>query len=260
MPDENIRLSVSKYKTFSDCKKKFHFAYILKLPRKEATYHIVGKFVHKVLEDFHQHYLGGINSSDPFHKIMGQSFKTALSIYKPKMTQEMVDECWEMINGYLKLVSEKGLSNILAVEKEFEFPLTDKVGLIGMIDRVQIDSDGVLHLADYKSTKNKKYLKNDWLQLLTYAYVILQDNPDLEKIRVSYILLRHNFEYITTEFDVAQIKAVKEQYIQYAQDILGEKEFPANPTALCNFCDFQSQCVEGRTKGFGKGIYGEIDW
>ena len=260
MSDESIRLSVSKYKCFSDCKKKFHFAYILKLPRKEATYHTVGKFVHKVLEDFHQHYMGGANTSDPFNKIMGQSFKTALGIHKSKMTQEMVDECFEMINGYLKLISKEGLPNILAVEREFEFPLTEKVGLVGMIDRIQIDPDGVLHLADYKSTKNKKYLKNDWLQLLTYAYVILQDSPDLEKIRVSYILLKHNFEYMTTEFTAEQIREIKERYIKYAQDIIGEKEYPANPTALCNFCEFQPQCEEGRTKSFGKGIYGEIDW
>jgi RecB family exonuclease len=204
--------------------------------------------------------MGGTNTSDPFNKIMGQSFKTALGIHKPKMTQGMVDECFEMINGYLKLISERGLPNILSVEQEFEFPLTDKVGLVGMIDRIQIDPDGVMHLADYKSTKNKKYLKNDWLQLLTYAYVVLQDNPDLEKIRVSYILLKHNFEYMTTEFTAEQIKEVKEQYIKYAQDIISEKEYPANPTALCNFCEFQPHCEEGRTKSFGKGIYGEIDW
>ena len=89
---------------------------------------------------------------------------------------------------------------------------------------------------------------------------MLQENPDLEKIRASYILLRHDFEYITTEFLVPEILTIKDQYIKYAKQILTEKEYTPNPTALCNFCDYLNLCPEGKTKSFNQNIYGEVGW
>jgi hypothetical protein len=82
----------------------------------------------------------------------------------------------------------------------------------------------------------------------------------IEKVRTSYILLRHDFEYITTEFSVPEILAIQDQYIKYAEQMLTEKEFPPNPTALCNFCDYLNNCPEGKTKAFNQNVYGEVNW
>ena len=49
---EDLRISVSKAKTFDGCKKKFDFCYVQKLPRKDWDFHIFGKFCHSVLETF----------------------------------------------------------------------------------------------------------------------------------------------------------------------------------------------------------------
>ena len=54
-PEKNkeiLNLSVSKLKTFEDCKTKFKFSYIDKLPKKEWEFHSFGKFLHAVLEYF----------------------------------------------------------------------------------------------------------------------------------------------------------------------------------------------------------------
>jgi RecB family exonuclease len=173
-------------------------------------------------------------------------------------------ECWGIINKYLKLISEDKKNNVsanvLACEKNFELLVSDKVILNGQIDRVQLDDDNVIHVCDYKTVKNKKYLKNDFFQLLTYAYVIISEDPSIEKVRTSYILLRHDFEYITTEFSVPEILAIQDQYIKYAEQMLTEKEFPPNPTALCNFCDYLNNCPEGKTKAFNQNVYGEVNW
>ena len=48
-----LPLSVSKVKTFDDCKAKYRYTYIEKLPRKEWSFHIFGSFLHLVLEEFH---------------------------------------------------------------------------------------------------------------------------------------------------------------------------------------------------------------
>lgn len=260
---ENLRLSVSKTKTFNQCKKQYEFSYILKFPKKDRDYHIFGKFCHLVLEEFHNAYLEH-NSQEAFNTEMGKAFKKALVEYKEKMTPEMKKECWLLIDKYLRIVSndkKNNLSaNVIAVEKKFDFQLSDNLVLNGMIDRIQIDADGIIHVADYKTTKNKKYLKDDWFQLLTYAYVIITEDPSITKVRASYILLRHDFEYITTEFNVPEIMQIKDKYLEYANQMNMEVEFKPNPTALCNYCDFLEHCPEGKTKSYGQNIYGEVAW
>lgn len=258
-----LRLSVSKTKTYIDCKKKFEFTYIQKLPRKEWEFHTFGKFCHKVLEDFHNAYVKR-NSTEPFNVEMGTAFKAAMVEFKENMTPQMKKDCWDIIDKYLRMITsdkQNNLSaNVIEVEKNFSFDIGKNIVLNGMIDRIQIDADNVIHVADYKTTKNKKYLKNDWFQLLTYAYVIISEDPSITKVRASYVLLRHDFEYITTEFSVPEILKIKDKYMDYAHQIRTETEYAPNPTALCNYCDHLNLCPEGKTKSFGQNIYGEVNW
>ncbi len=259
---EDFRLSVSKTKTFLDCKAKYKYCYIEKLPKKTWEHHTTGKFCHRVLEVFHKAYLEGCLL--PYNTSMTDAFKVAWTEYKDKMTPEMKKECWSIIDQYLRLVSHQHKlgqpANVIAVEKRFEFPIAENLILNGAIDRIQMDDDNVVHVADYKTTKNKKYLQNDWFQLLTYAHVIVSEDPSIQKVRGSYILLRHNFEYITTEFSLSEIEKVKETYIQYAERMSTEEEFKPRPSALCNYCDYLDVCVEGKSKAFKQNVYGEVGY
>lgn len=260
---EDFRVSVSKTKTFVDCKAKFKFCYVEKLPRKDWDFHVFGKFCHSVLEDFHKTYIEGCLL--PYNITMGDCFKKSLIEYKGKMTAEMKKDCWVIIDNYLKRVSSEKNNghpaNVLFVEKRFELNVGENIVLNGAIDRIQLDDDGVIHVGDYKTVKNKKYLKNDWFQLLTYAFVIMSEDPTIEKVRGSYILLRYDFEYITAEFTKEQVMGIEQKYIDYVTQMLTEKEFKPNPTALCNFCDYQNFCPEGKTKAFGNNnVYGEVGY
>lgn len=259
-----LRLSVSKTKTYLDCKAKYKFAYIEKLPKKDWDHHIFGKFCHKVLENFHNAYIKN-SSILPFNIEMGNAYKSAVKEFGAKMTPEMKKDCWSIVDKYLRIVTndkKNNLSaNVLSCEKSFDFPVTENLVLNGMIDRIQIDADNVVHVCDYKTVKNKKYLKNDFFQLLTYAYYIMNyESLDIPKVRCSYILLRHDFEYITVEFNRKEVMEVKDQYIKYAEQMIGEKNFTPNPTALCNFCDYLDKCPEGKSKAFNQNVYGEVAW
>ena len=260
---EDLRLSVSKTKCFLQCRKQFQFAYIFKFPKKDRDYHIFGKFCHKVLEDFHNAYIVN-NSQKPFNIEMGIAYKTAIAEYGDKMTPEMKKECWGIIDKYLRIVSTDKKNNlpanVIACEKSFNFEVEKNIILNGMIDRIQIDADNVPHVCDYKTVKNKKYLKNDFFQLLTYAYVMLNEDPTLTKVRASYILLRHDFEYITTEFNKEEILAIKDKYVNYAKQILEEKEYKPTTSKLCFFCDYLDSCDEGRQSLSPQHTYGEVLW
>lgn len=262
MTDEELRLSVSKTKTFLDCKAKYKFCYVEKLPRKDWDFHTFGKFCHRVLEYFHQQYIDGCLL--PYNITMTDGFKVAWAEYKDKMTPEMKKECWGIVDQYLRLVTKdkkSGLpANVISVEKRFDFQIADNLVLNGAIDRIQIDADNVIHVADYKTTKHKKYLKNDWFQLLTYAYVIVSQDPSIEKVRASYILLRHDFEYLTTEFTKKEIMEVRGKFQAYAGQILAEKDFEPTTSNLCNYCDYQQLCPAGKSMSRDNNIYGEVAW
>lgn len=240
------KLSVSRTKTFTQCKKRYHFQYLLKLPTIMQPFHWFGKFLHAVLEAFHAAYINGSNL--PHHKQMEAVFKSILPEYQSKLNKQALQDAYAILNGYLQFLATQVEKNyvrrFLAVEKTFTVPLTEQVGLTGSIDAIQQDPDGILRVSDYKTTKNKKYLENDFIQLLTYAWVLLQEDPTIEKIRGSYILLRHNFEHITREFTREEILTVAEIYQNYAKQISEEQNWKANLGPLCNYCDFKEKCSE----------------
>lgn len=232
------------------------------MPQKEHSYHTTGKFCHKVLEDFHNAYIDG--SSKPLNIEMGQAWKNALAEFGEKMTPDMRKDCWDIINQYLKIVTEdkknNRFANVIACEKNFSFNISENVILNGMIDRIQVDDDGIFLIADYKTTKNKRYLKEDWFQLLTYALVMLEEDPSITKIRGSYILLRHNFEYITKEFSLDEILAVKQKYIEYAEKIRSEKDYAPTTSFLCSYCSHLEHCEAGRAVANPVKVFGEVQW
>jgi CRISPR/Cas system-associated exonuclease Cas4 (RecB family) len=243
----DLRLSVSKTKSFLGCKASFKFNYILKFPKKEEDYHTFGKFCHKALEDFHNAYIKG--STRPYSVEMADAFKSAKIEYKDSLTKEMTTECHSILTNYLQLMVEEKNNNTqpqyIGCEEPFDFEIVPGLVLNGMIDRVQIDADGVYHNIDYKSSKSDKYLKKDFFQLLTYAYVLLHKYPAIQKVRGSYVMLRHNFKRISVEFDREEIMAVKDKFVEYARQIREETEYAPTTSMLCNFCPYLEFCVEG---------------
>ncbi len=117
---------------------------------------------------------------------MGNAYKNANKEFGASMDADMKKEWWELIDKYLRIIANNkknnSLPNVIACEKNFNFELEENLILNGMIDRIQIDADNVLHVADYKTTKNKKYLKNDFFQLLTYAYALLLGTGFLKQV------------------------------------------------------------------------------
>lgn len=270
-----LKLSVSKTKTYLSCKKKFEFVYIKKMPTKEWEHHIFGRFAHKVLEDFHLFYMEG--STEPHNVVMTKAFKSALEEYREKLTPEQKAEVKDIMKKYLErmalLEKENKVEKVIGVEKQFNINIDDEVILNGMIDKVQIDPDGVIHVADYKTSKNSKYLVKDYFQLLTYAYVMWKDDPTLTKVRASYVLLRNNFEHVTVEFNLDEIVTIHDKYKEYGAQIREELRYEPTVTPLCSYCEFSEYnedpdhyCKPGmefkaRMSSFkNKNKFGEINW
>jgi len=257
-----IALSVSKAKTFDECKAKYKYTYIQKLPRKEWDFHVFGQFVHEILERYHK-----VDSDqiDP-DTIMTNCFQESLKSFDGKLSQAQKNEAFEIIKKYLVKIKSPVESpvNVVNVEKSFFIDVGGSVLLNGFIDRVQIDPDGIVHVADYKTTKNKKYV-NDFFQLLTYAFVLMTEDDSLNKVRASYILVRHDFEYITKEFHRDEVMGVSKKFIDFASQIREEKLWEPSPRFLCKFCDHLDICKEGKSylikrKIIKESTFGLSEW
>jgi RecB family exonuclease len=263
---DQFRLSVSKTKSFSLCRRQYEFNYLLKFPKKDFDFHTTGSFCHLVLETFHQYYVDGCDL--PYNAAMGNAWKVAWEKYKEKITPAMKKECWGLIDQYLRLIAENKVNfNILACEKEFSFPITDNVILNGAIDLISLDADNTMCVGDYKTTKNLKYLKDDPFQLLVYALVLHTADPTITKVRASYIAIRHNYEKIPFEFNLQQIMGVKQKLINYAEQMKTATDFPATPNNLCNWCSFLDHCEAGKEKVknsfqqlHSPSIFGAVDY
>ena len=263
-PPHDIRLSVSKTKSYLACAAQYKFTYILKIPKAEVEkdYLIFGTYLHEILETFHRYYLEG--GQDSYNVVMGRSFKDAAKQYSLKLSSELRKEARSIIDSYLRAVSEKTQpwthGKVTGVEKDFSIVINDRVLLNGFIDRLQVDPDGVLHVSDYKSSKSDKYLKNDPFQLLTYAYVLCREDPTLMKVRASYIMLRDNFKWLTKEFDREEIMKMEKVYLDYADQILSDKLYRANPNFLCRYCDYLEICGPGLAFAKPNSVFGETKW
>jgi RecB family exonuclease len=262
---DGLWLSVSKINTFNDCKLKYRYCYIERLPRKEWPHHTFGNFAHEILEVFHK------NATDigekEFSPLMADSFKEVFVKYKDRLTKDQLSEMKDILNKYLiKIVREKKsgeLFDLLSVERGFYVDLWGgKILLNGFIDREQKDADGVLHIVDYKTTKNKRYLKKDSLQLLAYAYVKCVEDPELDLVRASFILLRHGSDLMTNEYSRDRALLFEEKLIKYANEINDEKLWRPKTTRLCKFCDYLDVCKYGKSymDGIDPMKFGAVDW
>lgn len=258
-----FNLSVSKAKTFKDCKAKYNFNYIQKLPKKDWEHLSFGKFVHEILERFYKYRING--NLEPDHVLISKSCKEALVEWRPKLSEESLSLSKDMINKFLKKLKherENHLNpNVIAVEKDFNINIDGKILLLGFIDRVQIDRDGVMCVLDYKTSKSMAYLKKDFLQLQTYAFALFLEYPDVEVIRGSYSMLRHEFEEIKRDFKREDTMKLSQTFYEYYEDIQNEKLFRPKVTPLCGWCDYLDNCKEGKSfMKIPETSHGETGW
>jgi RecB family exonuclease len=249
-PEKNentLNLSVSKLKTFLSCKAKFKFSYIEKLPQKDKDFTIFGKFLHDILESFHKIYV--TDEFQPLNKVMQKSWNASREKYKDKVTDEQLKEAWNYCLEYLKiqaeLIANNKMPKFLSAEKEFNLNINDTILLSGFIDKVERDQDNVIHVSDYKTSKSKKFLASDFFQLKTYGLILALENPEIKTVRCSYIMIKHNFEYLTQEFSVDELMEVPKYYLENSLLIKKESAYKPSTSILCNWCDYLENCVDG---------------
>ncbi|MFH1564582.1 MAG: UvrD-helicase domain-containing protein [bacterium] len=166
--------------------------------------------------------------------------------YKDKAEKEKYREDGKKIlkEFYEKLKTVK--PKPISLESGFSFKLAsggDIYTVKGKIDRVD-EVEGGIEIIDYKTGKSKSLKdlrKEDKEQLLIYQMAALEAGIG-EPVKLTYYYLDNNtpVSFVGSEDDMEKLR----DKIIDTIDKIKNSDFPANPSMLCDFCDFKGICEE----------------
>ena len=232
-----LKVSASSLKTYQQCPRKYYFTYIDKQPKKEWGHLELGNFVHGVLEDFHNQLQEDPRTPDEWGQLLTSICKVEREKYN--LTPEHRIKARDMLKAYLEILKSEGLPSVLFNEKSFNIKLNEGLLIRGFIDRIDTDPDRGYHILDYK-TGASRYL--DDFQLLIYGIYLLNEHPELERFKASYLILAEGSKLMSYTFTQTDVQRAVQKIINIASQIREDKTWTPKPQFLCSYCDFQAIC------------------
>lgn len=231
-------ISESKRQTFNQCKLKYNFRYVERIPDPEEAnteaLHF-GSYIHKILED-------GVAATS--EEELTRIAEDVRGSYKVSKKYDGKDS--QCISNFLKF--NANLKETVATEMVFEVEIKDDISLNGVIDRVIKGTNGGYLVIDYKTSKREKSkidLYQD-SQLKGYVYAIhkMYNVPIKNIVAAHYYPLTNNFVDVT--YSVPQINAHVKKITDEVWKIRKSKKEDMKPSRneFCSWCQYQTICPE----------------
>tara|TARA_Y100000310_G_scaffold333404_1_gene410902 strand:- start:1982 stop:2818 length:837 start_codon:yes stop_codon:yes gene_type:complete len=260
--------SPSSLNTFKQCKRKYFYQYIEKLPTSSSIYTIRGNICHEVLEDFFD-----IDTETLTQDSFGSQFKIKLQRllvekwgkYKAQLSELGLDK--ETLQTYFqesmmmvlnwsdhfleefktKLTQNNSLEQAfkeLTPIRELEYRSEDH-GVRGFIDAIQHIGEEV-HIIDYKTSKRSDVKDSMKLQLAIYA-LMYEEKHKILPSKVGIFFLRDTLKLLDVDPEMVE-RAKKELKLIHNHTENKEEvyDYPKTITGLCKWktgqCDFYETC------------------
>ena len=245
-----MKFSYSRVSGYAQCPYKWKLRYIDNLktiPDQEPTNALyLGTAIHEAFET------GDVNAAI-------QSYRSNYNVITDAHINEEI-KLEYLIPKVLEILPD-GLCEIEIDDDEF-------VGYIDRLVPLYTDENGIEHyeIWDYKYSNNvDNYLKSGQLHLYKYYFEKTHPNTIVDALKYVFVpkinirqkhkakppetlqefrmrLLEHleaaEIKVIEVEYDSVTIT----QFQECCQLIKGVKDFPKNPTRLCNWCEYQEYC------------------
>jgi RecB family exonuclease len=261
--------SPSSINTFKQCKRKYYYNYLAKLPTKPSIHTVRGNIAHSTLEDFYD-----VDVSSFSHEHHHQQFKVALQrlllkqwgAYKEELSslslpkeklQFYFEETLFMILNWCKHFLEeleqelpKHNNSILETfkaitptrEKEYR---SETYSVRGFVDAIRFVGDDV-YIIDYKTNSKPEIKDSIKLQLAIYCLLYEEEHGHLPK-KVGVFFLREKLQML--DVDVSMVERAKREIAQihaHTSSTENEKDYTQTVTGLCKWrtgqCDFYDTC------------------
>lgn len=261
--------SPSSINTFKQCKRKYYYNYIAKLPSVPNIHQVRGNIAHSTLENFYDIDISSFNREnyeEKFRKIIQKlclhywnNYKAKLDSLKLKGDQEKFyfEETMLMLMNWTnhfvkdlhKIMEEKKLSlqdafQELTPVREQKF-ISKELSVQGFIDAIHFVEDEI-HIVDYKTNARFEMKAGIKLQLAIYC-LLYQELHDKVPHKVGIFFLRNKLKMINVDEELLEL-AKREIELIHAHTSITEdqNDYPQTITPLCKWrtgqCDFYGVC------------------
>ena len=234
-----FKLSPLRLRVFRRCKLRYKYQYVDRLPARPSPQDVVGALIHATLQDFFAHVPAHDRDVERLLTLLDEKWQALVF----RLGSPAEREAWrERAEDQMRRFSHQHDLSLqpLALEAYYEVPVSDQVTLIGRIDRVDEESDGGLHLIDYKTGARPPEV--DVEQLRFYA-IMLERKLSRPLHRASYFYLE--------EGDVWTIRPTREeledslsQALAAVESMAAEQDFPPTVGRHCAGCPYLRVCSE----------------
>lgn len=242
--------SHSRISTFEQCPLKYKYHYLDALSADEELEGIeafLGSRFHDTMEWL---YAGRKLSKERtldealehFGKIWRENWHDDIRIVREGFdAKDYYTHGEKMLRSYYKRVFANDDSTTIALERMMVIKL-DGYALRGRIDRLAF-RDGAYEVHDYKTSgylPTKKDIEND-RQLALYQMAVKEEYADVKRVKLVWHYAAFDKD-ITVEKSEKELHDVKKEILAAIKEIEQAKEFPANKSALCDWCGFRPLC------------------
>src|SRR5581483_2388035 len=239
-------LSYSHIETFRICPLHFKLKYILKIPSPPLAAASFGTSVHKALRQFYEEIKAGKKpTKDLILKSLEDNWVKEGFLDK-KHENKFFRKGKKFLTDYFQKRFDK--NNLpFVMEQSFTIPIGKDLKIGGIIDRVDVLSDGSIEIWDYKTGADVPTQKDvdHNLQLTFYALAAstLKETPfnkDPKNIRLTLYYFDGDKKITTTRTKSDLIKA-KEEIIKIRNEI-EKSDFRCKGGFLCQRCEYKTLC------------------
>ncbi|HLC81948.1 MAG TPA: PD-(D/E)XK nuclease family protein [Candidatus Nanoarchaeia archaeon] len=261
--------SPSSINTFKQCKRKYYYQYLEKLPTVSNIHQVRGNIAHSTLENFFDLDSSQLNEENYPAKLKETAQKLFLHHWKLKQAeldklglhQDLkifyFEETMLMIMNWvnhlindLDLLRQKKNCSIqqafleLTPLREQEYR-SDNYSVRGFIDAVkQIGNE--VHIIDYKTNSSFDLKDENKLQLAIYSLLYFEKHGKLPS-KVGIFFLRHKLKLITVDEQLMDLARTEIKLIHTHTSATEKKDdYPKTITSLCKWstgqCDFYDVC------------------
>jgi len=247
--------SHSRLSSFDDCRLKFHFRYVQKLPTEsEGIEAFVGKRVHEVLERLHMFVDRGQVPSlakviARYQTLWDETFdEERIRIAREGTPIEYYRKLGERcLHNYYRAHYPFDAGETLGLEQHVSFSL-DAEGeyrMQGIVDRIVRAPDGVIEIQDYKTgarIPSQDRLDKD-PQLAFYQLGLADEYGPDQPMRLVWHYVASGQTRVSTRTP-EQLEQLRSKTIRKIDQIAEEREFAPKQSMLCNWCEYRGVCPE----------------
>lgn len=243
--------SHSRLETYETCPLQYKYHYIdkVKVEQEDTVETFLGSWVHQTLEKLYtdlkfEKLLSLKELITYFNKQWKENWNSTVKISKKEYTPENYREMGvRHLTDYYNRYKPFDQGKVIGLET------TDMLDIGGgykfhiRIDRLVDVGNGIYEVHDYKTSNSlpKQQKLDEDRQLAMYSLWVKLNFKDCKKIRLIWHFLAFDKEMESFR-TISQLEDLRKEVVAQIKKIEDAKEFPANETALCNWCDYQSIC------------------